>query len=247
VPGDLVVDATGRASRTPVFLEELGYARPAEERIEIDFSYTTRVYRLPDESVMDGVRSVNPLPSPVTRRSAFFSAMEDGKWVLSVGGVFGDRAPADPEGFLDYVRSLPVPDIHRVVVDAEPLQRLVDEAPEGVVARAGDDSRAVTETRGGDRDVRRAAAEELAERRDVLEADADLLGVDVDPDAAHRDELVVGSRHAAASAERQTVEDSGVTMLVVVRWRSLMPVHPSRSRGTSVRRRRVRRPGARRP
>ncbi|WNV84546.1 FAD-dependent oxidoreductase [Umezawaea sp. Da 62-37] len=121
VEGDLVVDATGRGSRTPAFLEELGYGRPEEERIKIDFSYTTRVYRLPDESVMDGVRSVNPLPSPVTRRSAFFSAMEDGKWVLSVGGVLGDRAPADPEGFMEYVRSLPVPDIHRVVADAEAI------------------------------------------------------------------------------------------------------------------------------
>ncbi|MER7012752.1 FAD-dependent oxidoreductase [Saccharopolyspora sp. NPDC000359] len=121
VDGDLVVDATGRGSRTPVWLEELGYDRPTEEQIKIDFSYTTRVYRLPDESVMGGVRSVNPLPSPVTRRSAFFSAMEDGKWVLSVGGVLGDRAPVDPEGFLEYVRSLPTQDIHRVVVDAEAI------------------------------------------------------------------------------------------------------------------------------
>ncbi|GAB3473564.1 FAD-dependent oxidoreductase [Amycolatopsis cihanbeyliensis] len=119
--GDLVVDATGRGSRTPVWLDELGYARPAFEQIKIDFSYTTRLYRLPDESVMNGVKSVNPLPSPVTRRSAFFSAMEDGKWVLSVGGVLGDRAPTDPEGFLAYVRTLPVPDIYQVIADAEPL------------------------------------------------------------------------------------------------------------------------------
>jgi 2-polyprenyl-6-methoxyphenol hydroxylase-like FAD-dependent oxidoreductase len=121
VEGDLVVDATGRGSRTPVWLTELGYTAPEAERIRIDFSYTTRFYRLPDESVMDGVRSVNPLPSPATPRSAFFSAMEDGKWVLSVGGVLGDRAPADPEGFLEYVRTLPVPDIHEVVAAAEPL------------------------------------------------------------------------------------------------------------------------------
>ncbi|WP_037334027.1 FAD-dependent oxidoreductase [Saccharomonospora piscinae] len=119
--GDLVVDATGRGSRTPVWLAELGYTRPAEERIKIDFSYTTRLYRLPDESVMDGVKSVNPLPSPATPRSAFFSAMEHGKWVLSVGGVLGDRAPTDPDGFLEYVKTLPVPDLHRVIAEAEPL------------------------------------------------------------------------------------------------------------------------------
>ncbi|ALG10758.1 FAD-dependent oxidoreductase [Kibdelosporangium phytohabitans] len=123
---DLVVDATGRGSRTPAWLAELGYARPAEEQVKIDFSYTTRIYRLPDPSVMNGVKSVNPLPSPLTRRSAFFSAMENGKWVLSVGGVLGDRAPTDPDGFLDYVRSLPTRDIYEVVKDAEPITEAVN-------------------------------------------------------------------------------------------------------------------------
>jgi len=118
---DLVVDATGRGSRTPVWLAELGYDRPAVDQIKIDFSYTTRVYRLPDESVLNGVKSVNPLPSPATPRSAFFSAMEDGKWVLSAGGVFGDRAPTDPAGFLAYIRTLPTADIYRAVRDAQPL------------------------------------------------------------------------------------------------------------------------------
>jgi 2-polyprenyl-6-methoxyphenol hydroxylase-like FAD-dependent oxidoreductase len=35
VPADLVVDASGRGSRTPAWLEELGYERPAEERIAV--------------------------------------------------------------------------------------------------------------------------------------------------------------------------------------------------------------------
>ena len=39
---------------------------------------------------------------------------------------------------------------------------------------------AVAEPGGRHRDVGRAAAEELAERLDVLEADADLQGIDVD-------------------------------------------------------------------
>ncbi|MDZ4235146.1 MAG: FAD-dependent oxidoreductase, partial [Dietzia sp.] len=33
VTADLVVDATGRGSRTPVFLEQLGYERPAEDEV----------------------------------------------------------------------------------------------------------------------------------------------------------------------------------------------------------------------
>ena len=42
----LVVDATGRGSRTPVWLTELGYQRPEQERIEISLGYATRTYRL---------------------------------------------------------------------------------------------------------------------------------------------------------------------------------------------------------
>src|SRR5579863_2247293 len=46
VAGSLVVDATGRGSRTPTWLTELGYRGPAEERVEIGLGYATRIYRL---------------------------------------------------------------------------------------------------------------------------------------------------------------------------------------------------------
>jgi len=38
---DLVVDATGRGSHTPVWLSELGFPRPTESTIEIGVGYTT--------------------------------------------------------------------------------------------------------------------------------------------------------------------------------------------------------------
>jgi 2-polyprenyl-6-methoxyphenol hydroxylase-like FAD-dependent oxidoreductase len=121
VEADLVVDATGRGSRTPAWLEALGYARPPEERVRIDLSYTTRHYRLPDESILHGDLSINPVSTPSHPRGAFFSRIEDGRSILSLTGVLGDSAPADPEGFLDWVKSLPVPDVYEVIRDAEPL------------------------------------------------------------------------------------------------------------------------------
>jgi glycerol-3-phosphate dehydrogenase len=44
VAARLVVDATGRGSRTPVWLGELGYQRPAQQRVEIGLGYGTRTY-----------------------------------------------------------------------------------------------------------------------------------------------------------------------------------------------------------
>ncbi|UVS81498.1 NAD(P)/FAD-dependent oxidoreductase [Actinokineospora sp. UTMC 2448] len=118
---DLVVDATGRGSRTPAWLEELGYGRPDEDRVKVNICYTTRTYRLSDESVLRGDLSINPVASPATRRGGFFSRIEDGKCVLSLYGVLGDSAPTDNEGFVEFARSLPVPDIYDVIKDAEPL------------------------------------------------------------------------------------------------------------------------------
>ncbi|CCH31186.1 FAD-binding monooxygenase [Actinosynnema sp. NPDC047251] len=121
VDADLVVDATGRATRTPLWLEEIGYARPPEDRIRIDLTYTTRRYRLPDESVLDGDLSINPVSTPSHPRGAFFSRVENGDSMLSLTGVLGDSAPTDDEGYLAFVRSLPVPDVYDVIKDARPL------------------------------------------------------------------------------------------------------------------------------
>lgn len=121
IEADLVVDATGRGSRTPLWLEDFGYERPDEERIRIDLSYTTRKFRLRDDAVLDGDLSINPVSSPSHRRGAFLSRIEGGLVVVSLTGVLGDSAPADLPGFLEWTRTLPVSDIHDVIHDAEPV------------------------------------------------------------------------------------------------------------------------------
>ena len=48
---DLVVDATGRGSRTPLWLEALGYPRPPTEQVRIGLGYATRTYRLQPDAL----------------------------------------------------------------------------------------------------------------------------------------------------------------------------------------------------
>jgi flavin-dependent dehydrogenase len=94
---DLVVDASGRGSRAPAWLEEMGYERPEEERIEIGVGYTTRVYRSrPDD--LSGVKFVIIEPTPGRERSigAMFR-MEDERWIVTLGGWLGERAPTDEQ------------------------------------------------------------------------------------------------------------------------------------------------------
>ncbi|MFI2652564.1 FAD-dependent oxidoreductase [Micromonospora fulviviridis] len=117
---DLVVDATGRGSRTPAWLDELGYQRPEEERVKVGLAYTTRHYRTKPDW-FDGVQSINPVASPAHPRGAFFGQVGPDMCILSLTGVLGDHPPTDPEAFLEFVRSLPIPDVYEAVRDGEAL------------------------------------------------------------------------------------------------------------------------------
>jgi 2-polyprenyl-6-methoxyphenol hydroxylase-like FAD-dependent oxidoreductase len=117
---DLVIDCTGRGSRTPVWLEEMGYQRPAEDRVKVNLAYTSRHFRL-RPGMLDGIQSINPVASPEHPRGAFFGRFGPDGCIVSLTGILGDYPPTDPEGFLEFARTLPVPDVYQAIVDAEPL------------------------------------------------------------------------------------------------------------------------------
>jgi 2-polyprenyl-6-methoxyphenol hydroxylase-like FAD-dependent oxidoreductase len=123
---DLVIDTTGRGSRTPAWLAELGYARPEEERVRIDLAYTTRHFELPADPFGDEL-AIIPVATPAHPRGAFFYRVPGSRTrvELSLTGVLGDHPPSDPDGFLGFTRSLPVPDIYQAVRDAEPVDDAV--------------------------------------------------------------------------------------------------------------------------
>ncbi|MEU1372466.1 FAD-binding monooxygenase [Streptomyces triculaminicus] len=119
IEADLVVDATGRASRTPRWLEELGYAPPPEEKVHMDLTYTTMdfVGPLPDDPLGEDIALV-PTATPAFPRGAIFARLAD-RYALTLTGINGDRAPTDREGFLAYAETLPIPQVHAAVRDAE--------------------------------------------------------------------------------------------------------------------------------
>ena len=120
VMGGLVVDATGRGSRTPTWLAELGYQAPAEERVEIGLGYATRTYRLrpgamgPDQAILTAGTLANS-------RAGALAVIEGGRHILTIAGICGDYPPTDPAGFAAFAASLPTPDIATAVAGAEPL------------------------------------------------------------------------------------------------------------------------------
>jgi 2-polyprenyl-6-methoxyphenol hydroxylase-like FAD-dependent oxidoreductase len=121
---DLVVDASGRGSSSPAWLEGFGYARAQEEKIEIGIGYTTRVYRRRPTDLGGKLGIVVAGSGPNWRNGTILFQTAD-RWIVSIGGYFGDHAPDDNQMFAAYAGSLPTSDIHDIVAHAEPLTGFV--------------------------------------------------------------------------------------------------------------------------
>jgi 2-polyprenyl-6-methoxyphenol hydroxylase-like FAD-dependent oxidoreductase len=121
---DLVVDAAGRGTRAPRWLEAMGYERPFEQEVKVDLAYTSRIYEKPANFAGDwrGLGIYSRLPG---HRAAFVFEVEHGRWIVSFPGYFKDHCPTDEEGLLAYARSLPVPDAYEAIRHAKPLTDIV--------------------------------------------------------------------------------------------------------------------------
>ncbi|SDD13148.1 NAD(P)/FAD-dependent oxidoreductase [Actinokineospora iranica] len=117
---DLVVDATGRRTRTPSWLTELGYGEVEEEKLTVNVGYTTQYYRLSEDRLVDEV-SIDVGGSAAVPRGALCAKIEDGCAVVTGYGIAGAYPPRDTAGFHDFLKSLAATDIHEAVHDQEPL------------------------------------------------------------------------------------------------------------------------------
>ncbi len=121
---DLVVDATGRGSRTPVWLEQFGYPRPAADRVEIGLGYSSRRYRLRPGALGDDL-AILTAPTPGNPRAGGVAPLEGGLHIVTLGGILGDHPPLDPAGFDAFAASVCFPDVAEALVGATPVDEAV--------------------------------------------------------------------------------------------------------------------------
>jgi 2-polyprenyl-6-methoxyphenol hydroxylase-like FAD-dependent oxidoreductase len=119
---DLVMDATGRGSRSPGWLAALGYEPPEQEAVRPRIAYASAVYRRRPAEHLDGDRVVIMAATHATRRGAAMLAMEDERWIVTLFGYMGERPPTEPGEFADWATTLAAPDVHEVISSAELLQ-----------------------------------------------------------------------------------------------------------------------------
>lgn len=118
---DLVVDASGRGSRTPAWLTQLGRPAPEQSQVDPDIAYATRVYRIPDGFSADWEAVMLTSRPPTFPRTGYLFPIEDRRWMVTVMGAAGQHPPTDEPGFTDFVQSLRSPVIAEAVAGAEPV------------------------------------------------------------------------------------------------------------------------------
>lgn len=122
---DLVVDATGRTSRTPTWLESNGYTPPRTDEVHVDLAYSTLLIERPPD---DTTGLLGPAAPPHSRGGSL-APIEGDRWQVTVHGVHGDHPPTDLEGFREYAASLPFPHVARALDENAPVSDEIDYYP----------------------------------------------------------------------------------------------------------------------
>lgn len=120
---NLVVDASGRGSQAPQWLESLGYTPPLESRVNPFSGYATRIYQHP-ATFVPSWKSLYILPTPpYNTRGGIIIPIEENRWHVTLIGMAGDYPPTNENGFLDFARSLPTQRLYETIKNAKPLSK----------------------------------------------------------------------------------------------------------------------------
>ncbi|HEX6732270.1 MAG TPA: hypothetical protein VF074_19795 [Pyrinomonadaceae bacterium] len=118
---DFVVDATGRASRAPRWLTQLGYPAPAETTVNAFLGYASRLYKIPEGFNANWKCAFVQAAPPERKRGGILFAVEGNRWLVTLVGGGHDYPPTDEAPFLEFARSLVVPVIYDAIKNATPL------------------------------------------------------------------------------------------------------------------------------
>jgi 2-polyprenyl-6-methoxyphenol hydroxylase-like FAD-dependent oxidoreductase len=119
LPADLVVDATGRGSRMPAWLDALGYKRPVEDHVVVHLTYSSQWLRMPAEALHEVIVLVGVRPGRPTGMGLL--GCEDNTWLLTLMGMAGQEPPGTRAEMLDWAEELAPSHLVDALRAAEPI------------------------------------------------------------------------------------------------------------------------------
>ena len=120
IAADLVIDAAGAGSRTPVWLPQLGLDAPRTTRVRAGVTYVTRMYRR-DQKQLDGRFGSLVTPYPGRPFGGAVLRQEGERWVVLLAGMVGTEPPLDEDGMIAFADQFACGDIAAVLRESAPL------------------------------------------------------------------------------------------------------------------------------
>lgn len=120
VDADLVVDAAGRGTRSPVWLAELGHRPAPEEQVRVGVTYLTRIYRREPQH-LEGLLGALANATPGRPRGGIVAVQEHDRFAVALSGMLGEEPPADDAGMAEFADTLAAPQIAELLRNAEPV------------------------------------------------------------------------------------------------------------------------------
>lgn len=119
---NVFVDATGRASQLPKWLEEAGFSAPPEDRIDVKLQYATARFRRSTAPDLDLYAAIVGA-SPDQPRGGIAQAVEDDVLQVSMA-EYANSPPLNVEEFVEYAKTLPQPDLYNWMRGAEAIDQV---------------------------------------------------------------------------------------------------------------------------
>ena len=111
--GEVVVDASGRHSKLPEWLAELGFPAPPVDEVELETHYVTRVYSRGPQHLAGGIALV--VVSDPETPLRYRPRLDERRWIIAIAGR---GAPAAITPFVEFSPEGPN---DRDLSDAQPL------------------------------------------------------------------------------------------------------------------------------
>jgi 2-polyprenyl-6-methoxyphenol hydroxylase-like FAD-dependent oxidoreductase len=121
---DLLIDASGRGSSATKWLAEWGYGTVPESKMPIDVGYTTAIFEREPGDLQGTLGYVIAGSAPHSKRYCVALAVENNGLMVTLAGCLGDHPPKDLEGWREYARGLPTPDVADMLRDRQPIAPL---------------------------------------------------------------------------------------------------------------------------
>lgn len=124
IAADLVIDASGRGSQAPRWMEELGYEAPEEWHVRAYMGYAAQLVRLPEGAFPEEALGLAAMPYPGHHTGGILFPQDNGLHMMLGVGMMKNYPPGEREALLDYLDQAPTPVLGQIARISEPVSEV---------------------------------------------------------------------------------------------------------------------------